>query len=362
MITRRARAGRVTLLASVPLLALVTLAAGCGTVTTPPSAAGTGGTHPSASGTAAPSSPGTSGAASGTAAPVPPASPVPTTTGGTITPGIPSCAGWPSKAAHETLPRSFVPVAVLRCVTAYKTIPGKGQWLTETLERADTNLGPLTAALRMPNFHHTPGIMCPDIAMLPPQIVLVDGNGTMIIPRIPLSGCGLIQTQVLGSLAALSWKPVSVRMISQVQTQAEVASGCAPQFKDPFIVYGTAPRPSAGGQVYPTRPASLQVCVYSAGSMNAQFMHGTTVTGPVENDLLAGLSGGRGSSMCTLPHSRFAVVEGGPGASTVYVELGGCDRVFRYQTGSGGLMGISTGQANTAAEAIIEQTARPAKP
>lgn len=353
MITRRARAGRATVLASVPLLALVTLAAGCGTVTTPPSAGSAGGagsTHPSAS--ASPSS-------HAVAAPVAPATPVPTTTGGPITAGVPSCTGWPANAAHEKMPASFVPVAVLRCVSAEQTIPGKGQWLTETLERADSGLGQLIAALRMPNAGHAPGTMCPDLAMLPPQIVLVGSDGTKIIPRLPLSGCGLVRTQVLGALAALSWKPVSVRLVSEVQTPAETASGCTANFKDPFVVYGT-PRPSAGGEVYPVPPASLRICVYSANGANG-FLRGTTVTGNTENVLLSGLSGARNSGACTTPHSTFAVVQGG-GAALVYVELGGCDRVFRYQTGSGGATGISAGQATAHAVAIIEQVTHPAKP
>ena len=29
----------------------------------------------------------------------------------------------------------------------------------------------------------------------------------------------------------------------------------------------------------------------------------------------------------------------------IYVELGGCDRVFRYESGAGGLMGLAAGQA-----------------
>lgn len=350
MITRCARAGRVTLLASVPLLALVTLAAGCGTVSTPPSAGsagGTGSTHPAASGS--PSSP----ASTATAAPVP------TTTGGPpITPGVPACSGWPSNAPHETMPPTFVPVAVLRCVSAEQTIPGKGQWLTETLERADSGLGQLIAALRMPSAGRAPGTMCPDIAMLPPQIVLVASDGTKIIPRLPLGGCGLVRTQVLGALAVLSWKPVSVRLISQVQTPGQAASGCTANFKDPFVLNSL--RPSAGGQVYPTRPASLRICVYSANGGNG-FLRGTTVTGNTENVLLSGLSGARNSGACTSTHSTFATVQGG-GAPMVYVELGGCDRVFRYQTGSSGSAGLSAGQATAHAVAIIEQVTHPAKP
>ena len=63
--------------------------------------------------------------------------------------------------------------------------------------------------------------------------------------------------------------------------------------------------------------------------------------------------------MCGLPHSSFAVVGGGgPGTPVVYVELGGCNRVLQYETGSGGLMGISTGQATPRAIAIIETATR----
>ncbi len=353
MITRRARASRVKLLASAPLLALVTLAAGCGTASTPPSGSGTGTRPPSATGTAPATTP---------ASPASPGSPapVPTTTGGTITPGVPSCSGWPSKAVHGALPASFVPVAVLRCVSSYQTVPGKGQWLAETLERADTGLAPLIAALRRPPGQRAPGVMCPDLAMVPPQIALIGANASALIPRLPLDGCGIIQQQVLGALAALPWKPVSVRLISQVQTQAQVGSGCTSMVEDPFLVYGS-PRSSPGGDVYTTRPASLRICVYSSAGTNAsQFLRAATVTGATENVLLAGLSGARGSSLCTLPHPMFAVVQGeGARACLVYVELGGCHRVLRYVTGSTGLMGLSTGQASPQAVAVIERVTRP---
>jgi len=349
MITRRARASRVTLFASVPLIALVTLATGCGTVSTPPSG-GSSSSSPSAS-----SHP--SGGTTPTTAP----SPVPTTTGGTFTPGVPQCTGWPATAAHEALPGSFLPVAVLRCVNGYQTIPGKGQWETATLERADKDLGTLITALRQPSGHTSPGIMCPDIAMLPPQIVLIDGSGKMIIPRLPVSGCGLVQVQVLAALAKLPWQTVSVHLIAQVQTPAEISSGCTAGFKDPFFVYGS-PRPSPGGAIYTTRPAALRICVYSVGGNvnTSQFLRGTTVTGATESALLAGLSGARTTSMCTLPHAQFAVIAGdSPSTPLIYVELGGCYRVLRYETEAGGLMGMSTGQATQQAVAIIDTVTHP---
>ena len=349
MITRRARASRVTLLATVPLLVVVTLASGCGSVSTPPSGGGSS-AAPSASGHAS------AGGTTPTTAP----SPVPTTTGGAVTPGMPACTGWPSQAKSEALPGSFIPVAVLRCVNGIQTVPGKGQWSTATLQRADTNLGELITALRQPEGHRSPGIMCPQIAMLPPQIVLIDSSGKMIIPRIPLSGCGLMQTQLLAALAKLSWHTESVRLVAQIQTPAEASTGCSAEFKDPFLMYGS-PRPSAGGAVFTTRPAALRICIYSvSGSIVTHFVRGTTVTGATESALLAGLSGARKTSMCTLPQAQFAVVSGeSPGAADVYVELGGCYRVLRADSGGGGTMGVSTGQATPQAVAIIQTVTHP---
>jgi hypothetical protein len=192
--------------ASVALLVVATaLAAGCGTVSTPPAGAGPAKT---ATKVARPSQPGTT------------ASPVPTTTGGPpVVPGQPACAGWPTNAVRgKALPASFVPVAVLRCVTSDQQIPGKGEWETATLERAEQNLAPLVAALRHPSGQRTPGLMCPAIAMVAPQFVLVGGDRTALWPLPPVTGCGLIQSGVLAALSSLSWQQVSVRLIAQMQT------------------------------------------------------------------------------------------------------------------------------------------------
>ncbi|WP_300609556.1 hypothetical protein [Trebonia sp.] len=348
MTTRRARASHLPLLASLPLVALValvTLAAGCGTVRTPPS----GGAHgtTAAQATAAPT----------TAAPAPAtATPVPTTTGGSVPSGQSACTGWPANAAHGSLPASFIPVAVLRCVLGDQLIPGKGEWQTATLERADKDLGPLIAALRLPRGRTTPAIMCPASVVLPPQIALINGEGKTLIPLIPLNGCGTTAQQVLVALGELHWQTVSVRLVSQVETEQEVATGCAPVYMDPFAADRPIPA-SAGGAVYPAWPASLRICVYSSGGIASatQFVGGATVTGATKTDLLAGLSSGRSTGLCGLPHAKFAVVAGaGSGSPAIYVELGGCDRVYRYASGTSGLLGVSTGQATPQAVSIIE--------
>jgi hypothetical protein len=349
LVTGRARWSGLSGLAS--LAALVMLAAGCGTVTTPPAGGGSGhGQTPASPASAASGSAGSGSAAPGTVS----GSPVPTTTGGPFIPGQPACAGWPANAPHGSLPASFVPVAVIRCVNSYQTIPGKGQWEVATLERADENLAPLITALRHPSGGKRPGMMCPEIAMVPPQFVLVGGGGKMLVPQLPLSGCGLVQPQVLAALSALSWQPVSVRLVSQIQTPQEMASGCTPQYRDPFTA-SEALRPSSGRGALGPQPASLRICVYTSGgaASGAQFLRAATVTGPKELELLAGLVGAGRSGLCTLPHGKFAVL-GGPNGPMMYVELGGCDRVVRYESGAGGLMGLSVGQATPAAVATIE--------
>lgn len=201
--TRLARAGGQARGICVPLLIAGTLAAGCGTVTAPAS--------------------GRSGAATSSAPPVtvsgtPAASatPVPTVTGGAVTAGEPACVGWPSDAPHGTLTAFFGAVAVERCVTGYQTGPGHVLWQTATLEKATRNIAPLVDALLQPSARQRPGTVCPYLAIIPPQVVLISASGKQLIPRIPLSDCGQVQSQFLTALATLTWQPISVRLIAKV--------------------------------------------------------------------------------------------------------------------------------------------------
>jgi hypothetical protein len=193
---------------AVPLLAAA-LAAGCGTAS---SGAGSGGTASSGTAAGAPSAPASATAASGPAS----ATPVPTVSGGPVVPGQPACAGWPTGATSVTLPVSFVPVSVERCVNGAQAVPGKGLWSTSTLERSDSGLAGLINALRQPSVTHRPGTVCPALAVIPPQVVLIGANGEKLIPRLPSTGCGLVQSKVLAALDALRWQPVSVRLIAPI--------------------------------------------------------------------------------------------------------------------------------------------------
>ncbi len=208
------------------LLAAGALAAGCGTAS---SSAGTAGATPGStgsagSGTASRPSGGTPASATGgPATPVPASTPVPTVSGKAVAPGEVACTGWPSSAPTGSLPTSFVPVTVERCVSSAQTIPGKGLWATATLERADSGLTALVTALRQPSQTHHAGA-CPAIAMIPPAVVLTSASGQQLIPKLPVSGCGLVDSAVTLALSDLHWTPVSVTLVSPISG----ASGSAP--------------------------------------------------------------------------------------------------------------------------------------
>jgi len=71
-----------------------------------------------------------------------------------------------------------------------------------------------------------PGV--PEIR-LEPQVVLIGANGQKLIPRLPATGCGLIQSRVLVALDALRWQPVSVHLIAKLDGgAAQTVSGAAP--------------------------------------------------------------------------------------------------------------------------------------
>ena len=205
---------------AAPVLVAGALAAGCGTV-----AANPGGPNEPANGSSFVSgspSPSPSASASGSRPSFDPpsgahATPVPTVTGGpALIVGGAACAGWPADAAHGTLTALFTPVAVERCVTSFQQIAGKGEWETATLERSTDRLAALAAALMQPSAGRQPDVMCPQFVVLPPQIVLFSSTGQELIPRLPVGACGGVDTQVLSTLAAMTWQPVSVRLVTKI--------------------------------------------------------------------------------------------------------------------------------------------------
>ena len=204
---------------AAPVLVAGALAAGCGTV-----AANPGGHNQPANGASAASGTASASASASGSRPSfdPPsgahATPVPTVTGGpAVLVGGAACAGWPANAAHGSLTALFTPVAVERCVTSFQQIAGKGEWETATLERSTDHLATLTAELMRPSVGHPPDVMCPEFVILPPQIVLFNSAGQKLIPRLPVGACGSINSEVLGTLATMTWQPLSVRLVSKVE-------------------------------------------------------------------------------------------------------------------------------------------------
>jgi len=205
---------------AAPVLVAGALAAGCGTVAANPGGPNQPANGPSvASGSASPSASASgSGSGSGSAPPAGAhATPVPTVTGGpAVIVGGAACSGWPADAPHGTLTAMFTPVAVERCVTSFQQIAGKGEWETATLERSTDRLATLTAALMQPSRGNQPDVMCPEFVILPPQIVLFSSTGKELIPRLPVGACGAVDTQVLSTLASMTWQPISVRLIAKI--------------------------------------------------------------------------------------------------------------------------------------------------
>jgi hypothetical protein len=204
---RPRRARRRGLALAVPLLAAGALAAGCGAA----QSSGTAGAPPHATG------PAKSAAPVPTTSTAPTATPVPTVSGGHVAAGAVACVGWPADTTSAALPVSFVPVTVERCVNGAQTVPGKGLWTTATLQRATGDLTALISALRAPATPRQPGTFCPAVAVVPPQVVLINASGQKLIPRLPVTGCDMTSSKVLAALDALRWQPVSVRLIAQIQ-------------------------------------------------------------------------------------------------------------------------------------------------
>ena len=210
--------------AAVALLAVGALLAGCASANSSSyyaSPASHATTSPAGATSQAGATPASGAAASATSAP--------TVSGGAFLPGQAACVGWPTGATSVSLPVSFTVVSVERCVTGEQAVPGNGVWTTATLQRADSGLGPLISALRAPSITRLPGTVCPELAMVPPRIMLIGTDGQKLLPRLPVSGCGLIQSRVLAALDTLRWQPVSVRLIAKVPAvTVPTVSGAAP--------------------------------------------------------------------------------------------------------------------------------------
>lgn len=224
-LTSIGRLARQTRAVSLPLLVAGALAVGCGTV----SAGSPGGPNQPAGGTASSAS---SASASASSRPTP----VPTVSGGPVGAGETACVGWPADAPHGKLTAFFEPVAAERCMIGFQTIRGK-EWETATLEKSTGDLAALVRVLLQPSGGLHPGVFCPEFAVIPPQVLLINSAGRKLIPSLPVGGCGIVNARILSTLAQMSWQPLSVRLITRVPP-------------------AVAPRTLPGASVGPIRPGA----------------------------------------------------------------------------------------------------------
>ncbi len=127
-----------------------------------------------------------------------------------------ACSGWPANAPHGKLTALFTPVAVERCVSSVQQIKGKGEWQTATLERSTDKLATLTAvlmrAVRAAAGRHVPRVRRHPAA---DRALQLDRPGA----HPPASGRRLRQRRLAGAgtLATMTWQPLSVRLVSKVE-------------------------------------------------------------------------------------------------------------------------------------------------
>lgn len=116
------------------------------------------------------------------------------------------------------------------------------------------------------------------------------------------------------------------------------------------VVLGQQPGTAVASStsVFSPVPGSVLLCIYS--SQSSELVRGTSVSGPAERTLLAGLQTGGNSAGCPAKRPLFAVVESGTSAGqAAWVDLDDCARVLRPDN--------TIGQASAAALKIIDADA-----
>ena len=92
-----------------------------------------------------------------------------------------------------------------------------------------------------PSAGHQPDVFCPEFVVIPPQIVLFNSTGQELIPRLPVGACGSVDSQVLSTLAAMTWQPVSVRLVTKVSPGGG-AEDLPRRLHRPGLAQGSRPR------------------------------------------------------------------------------------------------------------------------
>ena len=240
------------------------------------------------------------------------------------------------------LPRidgSFPAVAAVRCGSNILKRPTGGSDMAATEERAD-DIGGLLAALRLPDEPRTNGACTADLVTVA-FLALLDADGRWIRPGVPVDACGKPRIEFRNALDQTSFKRVSSKIVSEVESDPAATSGCGQSWAD--MVWVTGQMGADGPTALPTLApddAVVRACVFGvppkergSGKPAGEFVSGGALPAgrwaAIKRELVTTTAP---APACTTPATRFALLH--PAASAdIYVEGDGCRRILIDENG-----------------------------
>jgi hypothetical protein len=110
----------------------------------------------------------------------------------------------PNGPAAQAIPPAIKVTWVLRCSIVAKV----GQPRTLLAERSDSDPTELVNALRVPSGPRMKGL-CPMFRMLVPYFALVQSDGQVLVPKVPVNSCGMIDPAVVLALSKMQFEVLS---------------------------------------------------------------------------------------------------------------------------------------------------------
>lgn len=164
------------------------------------------------------------------------------------------------------------------------------------------------------------------MAVLVPSFALVDADGHILVPKLPVSECGQPLAAALDALSALHWTTETEQKLTQIQTEAEIKSGCPSEFKDLFELESGTSQPYTTGM---TPTVACEYTVTPTGQVQndvGQFSHGTKLSVSQGSAIAAELrtAGSSAAKSCAAKATKFALLL--EGSTYVVIELNGCQR------------------------------------
>lgn len=257
----------------------------------------------------------------------------------------------------------FVPELAFICYSEQRAIHGDGVWQVLVGQRLTGDLAPLADALRQPDQLSTPPpkdgavFACAGSLTIYPTLILIDGDGHAIRPRVPLDYCQDQLESVQKAIDALPRSTVQVQKLRQLESPAQIAAaaaatavGCSPTWKDGFS-HGMVPAKLSRGGPLRAAPTKVSLCRYKAVTQEpllVTYVAGRRLTSAQTAQLFAALTGPGKPGGCTKPHDGILLAFHGPDPAAE-IELGGCSRVIRQE-------GDHSGIGQTDAAIIAELT------